>query len=221
MKELKNKDYILELIEDLHIQPINGFRSDTGKPRTARFVILKCYCGEKFRTQASPGKKVKSCKLCSSRTAGIKHSSSGTPLHNLWISIRRRCRTNEYYVNIEVCQEWDTDYVAFEAWALANGYSEGLEIDRRDNLGNYEPGNCRFTTRNVQGRNTRRLFAHNTSGYRGVTYDKSRSKWKAYLKVNNKRIQLGRFHTALEAAKAYDTYVTTNNLEHTLNGVLE
>ena len=31
---------------------------------------------------------------------------------------------------------------------------------------------------------------------------------------------IGYFQTALEAAKAYDSYVVSNNLEHTLNGVL-
>jgi len=40
--------------------------------------------------------------------------------------------------------------------ACANGYSSGLTIDRRDNSGGYEPGNCRWATHAEQNRNTRR-----------------------------------------------------------------
>jgi len=53
---------------------------------------------------------------------------------------------------ITVCDEWK-DYQAFKAWANANGYADHLEIDRRDNDGNYEPGNCRWVTHLVNTRN--------------------------------------------------------------------
>lgn len=33
--------------------------------------------------------------------------------------------------------------------------------------------------------------------------------------------QIGFFETAIEAGKAYDTYVIANNLEHTINGVID
>ena len=45
---------------------------------------------------------------------------------------------------------------AFKKWSLAHGYRVGLEIDRIDNNGNYEPRNCRWVTRKENLRNTSR-----------------------------------------------------------------
>lgn len=50
---------------------------------------------------------------------------------------------------ITVCAEWadaGTGAVAFVRWALGAGWAPGLEIDRVDNDGNYEPDNCRWVT---------------------------------------------------------------------------
>ncbi|MBL7296300.1 hypothetical protein IL391_25345, partial [Escherichia coli] len=52
---------------------------------------------------------------------------------------------------IRVCDEW-LDYAPFRAWALASGFAPGLSIDRIDAGGNYEPGNCRFVTRQENSR---------------------------------------------------------------------
>lgn len=47
-----------------------------------------------------------------------------------------------------------------------------------------------------------RLSAQNSSGFRGVTFDKARSKWVAQAKMNGKRVFIGRFGSIEEAAEA-------------------
>ena len=64
---------------------------------------------------------------------------------------------------IKICDEWLNNYMAFENWALNNGYQEGLTIDRINNDGNYEPSNCRFITfsENSKKKSTTRYFTYN------------------------------------------------------------
>lgn len=83
-------------------------------------------------------------------------------LYGVWRAMRDRCQNekHEYYKNyggrgITVCAEWINDFKAFYDWAIANGWKEGLELDRKKNNGNYEPSNCRFVTRVVNSRNRR------------------------------------------------------------------
>jgi len=56
---------------------------------------------------------------------------------------------------ISVCAAW-RDFAPFQGWSLANGYEEGLSIDRIDNDKGYEPSNCRWTTMFQQRHNRRR-----------------------------------------------------------------
>lgn len=90
-----------------------------------------------------------------------KHGGCGTRLYSIWKDMRRRCNNEnrKQYCDyggrgITVCEEWN-DFEAFRNWALRNGYTDQLTIDRKDNDGNYEPSNCRWVTPSVQNLNTR------------------------------------------------------------------
>lgn len=60
---------------------------------------------------------------------------------------------------ISVHQEWRKDYVAFASWVRQNigeRPSGKYSLDRRDNDGNYEPGNLRWATHAEQMANRRK-----------------------------------------------------------------
>lgn len=71
-------------------------------------------------------------------------------LYNIWACMKQRCFNPNHTAapwyhdkGIVVCDEW-IDFKEFEKWALSNGYSDQLSIDRIDPNKNYEPGNCRW-----------------------------------------------------------------------------
>lgn len=102
---------------------------------------------------------------------------------------------------ISVCDEWaDKENGAknFYNWAIENGYKPGLTIDRIDNDGNYEPSNCRWADNTTQCHN-QRIRKDNASGYKGVSYDKARKKWKAFLYHKNELVGIEYFETKEQA----------------------
>jgi hypothetical protein len=79
-----------------------------------------------------------------------------------------------------------------------NGQIDHINGDRLDN----RICNLRVASHAENQRNSRRPTA-NTSGIKGVSWDKRESKWQANIRVNNKMINLGRFNNKEDAAAVY------------------
>jgi hypothetical protein len=79
----------------------------------------------------------------------------------------------------------------------------GIQVDHvnGDGLDNRR-ANLRLATRS-QNQHNQRISLANSSGFKGVSYDSARASWRAHIMVNRRRIWLGRFTTAEEAAAAY------------------
>lgn len=94
-----------------------------------------------------------------------QHRKTDTSEYYTWSGMKSRC----YYHNdkrykdyggrgIKVCDRWRNSFTAFYE-DMGKRPFPGAQIDRRDNDGNYEPGNCRWVSRavNIQNQSTTKL----------------------------------------------------------------
>jgi hypothetical protein len=97
------------------------------------------------------------------------HGMFGTSEYEAWSSMKHRCANsnNESYHNyggrgIQVCARWAESFENFYA-DMGDKPSDRHSLDRRENDGNYEPGNCRWATWEEQAENRRStiMIAHN------------------------------------------------------------
>lgn len=107
----------------------------------------------------------------------VKHGMCNTKLYRVWSSMKARCKnpnSQEWHRyggrGITVCEEWKAGYENFFKWAMANGYKEGLTLDRIDNDKGYSPDNCRWATYEEQLNNTsKNLFIEYNGTFKTAT----------------------------------------------------
>lgn len=148
---------------------------------SATRVTCVCSCGSgprSYRAASLRSGNTSSCGcLAKERQAEVGHSlathgMSGTSIYKTWAEMRSRCSNpeNKSYPRyggrgIAVCARWDKSFEAFLA-DMGDRPSPTSTLDRIDNDGNYEPGNCRWATKREQTRN--RSVAKNVT-FSGIT----------------------------------------------------
>ncbi len=178
---------------------------------TEACVVCQCQCGlvKVMAVGLLLQKRSAHCRECAEYPNNVRHGKSYTRLHSIWCGMRWRCNGSRPHPEyggrgIRVCAEWDS-FEAFEEWALASGYAEDLEIDRKNPDGGYSPENCRWATRTQQMRNTRKRRDAKTSTYKGVSlHSQNTTRWVAQIGISRRTTYIGSFPTEIEAAKAYD-----------------
>lgn len=120
-----------------------GGRESHGQKRT--FYLFKCdICGSEAERRMDVGKKALSCGCDNGHDKRIYgFAVAKTGIYKTWENMLHRCKNLKRYRHVSVCEEWK-DFIVFREWALKNGYSKDLTIDRIENDGNYEPSNCEF-----------------------------------------------------------------------------
>jgi len=148
-------------------------------------IYCECACGKKRwipRTNLRLAKS-RQCHSC----GGLTHGFSKTRLNSTWRGMKQRCsnpNAEGYYLyggrGIIVCKSWRDSFVIFRNWALKNGYTDQLTIERINVNGNYTPKNCKWIPLSEQANNTRR---------NRVINGKNLTQWSKELGINRGALQ--------------------------------
>ena len=135
-----------------------------------RYWHFQCRCGKqvvKIGTEVKKEVKRGGTPNCGCLTKHLiskgntTHGMSKHPAFAVWRSMNDRCRlpTHQAWANyggrgIKVCKRWQKSFENF--WSdLGPTYKLGLDLNRKNNNGNYTPTNCEWTTRRKNSMNKR------------------------------------------------------------------
>lgn len=162
-------------------------RNGSDKQGTAMWLV-RCVCGveKTVRRSSLTTGDIKSCG-CQNALAHTSHGHTvgrnRTPVYRAWESMIYRCTkpNSPAYVDyggrgICVCERWLQSFEAFLE-DMGPKPSSQFSLDRIDNNGHYEPGNCHWATRTTQMRNTRKNHS--------ISIDKTTRTLAEWAELNN------------------------------------
>lgn len=127
--------------------------------------LCQCSCGNQIIANAGNLRNTHttSCgcyRLERNRTGNITHGKTGSRIYQSWASMISRCfnEKNLHYKDyggrgITVCARWRKSFQSF--LEDMGERPESMSLDRTNNDGNYEPGNCQWATAKQQANNRR------------------------------------------------------------------
>lgn len=150
-------------------------------PRGKRRFSCRCACGYEGTFDAYNVRNglTKSCgclrdELSKVRRNQLRHGMHMTRVYRIWAGMKSRCQNANHHAyadyggrGIKVCEQWQV----FENFLRDMGEPPaGASIDRTNNDGDYEPGNCAWVTPKEQNNNRRSTNTYEIAG-RVMTLD--------------------------------------------------
>ncbi len=174
--------------------------------------LCRCDCGNYAQVEYSDLTRkyggTKSCG-CYRKDKATKHNDSRTRLYRIYYAMINRVtnpnhKEYKYYggKGITICDEWKMSYDKFKKWALNNGYSDELTIDRIDNQKGYFPKNCRWVTIQKQ--------EDNKTVTKRITYNsetKTLNEWAKTLNIKRMTLYYRIYVHGWDIEKAFTTPV--------------
>jgi hypothetical protein len=147
-----------------------------------------------------------------------RHGMEKLSEYIIWKAMKQRCLNprNNNYKNyggrgIKLSERWIDSFMNFYA-DMGPRPSPRHSIERKNNDGNYEPGNCRWATRAEQAMNKRQVKLA-SSGKRHIYWRKRDRKWRVRIVRSYKEIHVGTYKDLESAIQARDEFLARHNLK--------
>lgn len=215
-------------------------KSPKGNSMKGTYVEVQCDCGtifEALKTRVITNR-LKSCGCMYPHETEVQKRAS-----TAYTNLVRRClgksanynkEAEESYKDVSICPEWLPDNKGranFISWWESQPNAEDPEVSIDKDLGSreigtkiYSPETCVLAKKTTQMQATRLLKKNNKTGYRGVQVrgDKKLTdgkRFRAELRVNFKRYNLGSYHTIENAAFAVNHFINNSVANQPLNTI--